>query len=298
MLRGTVKDISTGAPVAGAMVSVLIGQTPTVLTTDSSGAWEFSRTGATPTGIPVDVTAGGFISRQTHLRWEAGTRDGIEIGLIRDAAPFSMQYYRELVRDAYTDPAAELRNLRRWATPPDFYIDTRNPRSGGTISSQELERLIILIREAVPQMTGGRFQAGSIESGPEARAPRVGYINVSFFHEPEGERCGWALVGANPGEIELNYGVDICGSRCGAFPWRTVSHEVGHALGFYHVADGRVMNVDWFDRDCDRTTFSAAEQYHASIAYSRPNGNRDPDVDPSSALLMQPADRPVRISCR
>jgi hypothetical protein len=34
--------------------------------------------------------------------------------------------------------------------------------------------------------------------------------------------------------------------------------------------------------NCPSGTLSAAEKYHAAIAYSRPRGNLDPDTDPSS----------------
>ena len=38
--------------------------------------------------------------------------------------------------------------------------------------------------------------------------------------------------------------------------------------------------------NCPAGQLSAAEQYHAAIAYSRPHGNTDPDVDPSNSQTI------------
>jgi hypothetical protein len=148
-------------------------------------------------------------------------------------------------------------------------------------------------------MTGGQLEAGSIETGSEERPQQRGVINVLFIHEPESEFCGRALVGADPGRITLNYDDPGCTTRCGIIAPRTVAHEVGHAMGFFHVAEGTVLSTVWYDRDCGVTSFSAAERYHAKVAYARPPGNTDVDVDPSSALLIRPESTlPPSVSCR
>jgi hypothetical protein len=41
--------------------------------------------------------------------------------------------------------------------------------------------------------------------------------------------------------------------------------------------------------NCPPGSLSAAEKFHAAIAYSRPRGNRDPDVDPSNGFFVAPS---------
>jgi hypothetical protein len=298
-LRGVVTDILTGGPVEGATLAfTLAGSTPTTTTT-AGGAWEFTQPSSNLTAIPVEVSAPGYVTRKAFLRWATGTRSDIAIDIIKDSQPFSLTYYRALVRNLFSAPDAPAEPLRRWTKAPNFYIYTHNPRTGRDILPSEVDLLIATIRSAVPQLTGGQFGAGEIEVGAVDRAQRSGFINLKFVYDEEGNYCGRAFVGSDPGEITINYGADGCRTTCGGFAPRTVAHEVGHAMGFFHVADGRVLNTVWSNRDCGVTTFSAAEQHHARVAYARPVGSRDPDIDPaSSSFLQAPGAPPVRLSCR
>jgi hypothetical protein len=72
-------------------------------------------------------------------------------------------------------------------------------------------------------------------------------------------------------------------------------HEVGHAMGFFHVSDDRSIMYPFTAGDCPRGELSAAEAFHAAIAYSRPRGNTEPDEDPSpGGASMRPLGHRVR----
>jgi hypothetical protein len=138
-----------------------------------------------------------------------------------------------------------------------------------------------------------------MDHGSERRAEQAGYIAVEFIQDEDAPFCGRARVGADPGLITLNYGVEGCATTCGPFAPHIVAHEIGHAMGYWHVPHGDVMNTLWYGRDCARTALSSVERHHSRIAYARPPGNIDTDWDPVSAALLQaPAGPPPVVSCR
>lgn len=292
-IGGTVSDAVTGAPISGATLS-FAGQQP--VTSNSDGTWTLNGTGTAATRQSVTITAQGYVDRETSIRWESGGRRDVGLTLLPDRAPFSLPYYRELVRNGFETPAS-LQPIRRWTSSPNFYINTFNPKTSKPLEDAELALVVRAIQEAVPQLSGSTLSAGTIETGNGPRDPRAGVINVQFIYDPASEFCGLAKVGANPGDITINY--DRCANVCGSLKVtpETVAHEIGHAMGFFHTTGNGIMSPSR-PRRCANVDFSTQERLHARVAYSRPAGNTDADKDPSSFLNLAPTETSPVVFCR
>jgi hypothetical protein len=288
---GQVTDSLTGDPVSGASVTV-DGRQPVV--TDAQGRWQIEGAGSLRPVLSASVVADGFVPRETFLKFQEGGRSDVSIEVIAERAPFLLSFYRALVRNGLEEPTS-LEPVRRWTSNPNFYIETRNPKTGSALEPQELDVVIGTIRQVVPQLTGGVLVAGAIETGLNPREARTGYINVKIVYEPSEPYCGRAYVGLNPGEIEINY--DRCASACGSAKVTptAIAHEVGHALGFWHVDRGIMTAV--VSNHCSNVQFTEQERIHARLAYRRPAGNADPDRDPTTYSTVQSSGPAPRIAC-
>jgi len=268
------------------------------LTTETDGAGRFTLTHAQAgTASSMTLTHPGLLERRLWVR--GGTsRSDLAIDPIALAPPFDLRFYRQFVRND-RDAPGQLQPVRRFTTAPKFYIQTVDD-FGDAVDGATIQSTIEGIVAGVTQLSP--FPAPAIETGAATRPAERGWVRVLYKRWTasftEGGRCGQAYVGADPGEITL--WLDRC--RCSGDPGRVsthlVLHEVGHAMGFWHV-DGRHVMQPFVGCGPGERSSSPEERFHAAIAYRRPIGNQDPDHDPSHVFASTAdfAAPPVLLSC-
>lgn len=211
----------------------------------------------------LTIAQPGYLTRQVRVGSSSPTVD-----LIKDAAPFSLDFYRQLARNGFESPGA-LQPLALLTTSPSIYLQTTGLTASTVAAFEQAARSV------VPAMTGGKLSVAAFQSGETLRPDAAGWITAEIIND-DSKNCGLANVGLSAGHIWLNAAAK-CGRRGSVVGTPSIfQHEIGHALGFYHVAatDGLMNATTGLD-----AVPSTAERYHASITYSRQPGNRDPDND-------------------
>ncbi len=282
-VAGTLLDTVGRQPIAGASVA------PTwelaAVQTSSDGSYELAAPASPPTN-PYRLTLSGadLLSREVWVSWQRGPRTSVTLDVIRNRAPFSLDFYRQLVRGTYDEPDKMYPSYRLMQAPK-FYLKTID-QNGRPVEPEVLAVVQEALGRAVREFSGGSMSA-TLETGTETRAQAAGWINVDVRRDPNERRtCGFANIGADPGSITLNNDVCSCGSN--KIPGALVVHEVGHAMGFFHVSDRNSVMYPYLPGNCPPGQLSAAEKFHAAIAYARPRGNRDPDTDPTYGQFAAP----------
>ena len=202
--------------------------------------------------------------------------------------PFQLALWRELVFDGYDCPRVDstTRCTRLWGgravedritsvlpSQPNFHILTTARFTAGTyrFTPSHVETIKDAIRDAVGQTTGERFD-GRITTSSTSLRDQDGWVNIipignDWWEDGVGP-CGAASVGARNGTIIVN--VDRL-DDCDLLPVAT--HEVGHALGFFHVLDlGDYMMSPFLSGI--PPVFHDDEQYHARLAWELGRGAR------------------------
>lgn len=208
-------------------------------------------------GGRLTISAPGYVTRETGAG--ASTVD-----LIPEAG-FDLDFYRQLARNSFEAGSAE--PLRVLSQPPSVYLH----RAG--LSDAHVAALEQAARAIVPELTGGRFQVVAFESGNQVRGESAGWIVIELVDD-QAAPCGRTAVGAPAGHIWLNT-IERCrrdGMPIGST--RLLQHELGHSLGFRHVANPAALM-----HAVTSGIVTDLERHHALIAYKRTAGNRDVDVD-------------------
>jgi hypothetical protein len=246
--------------------------------TDLRGAFRLEWPGnmAPATGA-VTLTGRQILPRTTRLS-ATSSRD-VSLDAIT-LESFSLDYYRQLVRNGHESPNA-LRPVRRWTRAPMIYLKTVDER-GEAIDTETLELVAAALGNDTGAFTGERFGIAGIQRGTGTQEGASGWITVKWLNPASEQFCGRAQVAVDGGWIELNHRNPGCGCRNSRMSSATVRHELGHAFGFFHTASSEDLMFNTI-RTCEAIA-SKRERLHAAIAYSRPVGNVDPDDDPETAV--------------
>jgi hypothetical protein len=285
-LSGVVVGNQDRQPIPGVRLE-LFGSGSARTTTDAQGRFSFP---TVSDGLLIaTLTASGYLDRVTKMSLSRSRTD-VVLDMIATAAPFSLEYYRQLAR-GLADPGALL-TIKPWETAPSFYVTTNTIDTHEAVSPAIIDDLKRLFEASVPDLTGGRLRMASFETGSEPRAGKSGWVAVTFWHELTPGINGSSTIGPSGpnGVMRLRYdpAIDQQGlynpQRCRSFTVNTADHEIVHTMGFYHP----LPNASEFHsaNSCSGSGRPDRLRYHAGIAYSRPYGNGDPDKDPESYTLL------------
>lgn len=194
----------------------------------------------------------------------------------------NVPFWRELVFDAHDCPgvgscpsyysdgrpsaAVEERVIHVLPiTSPNFYIRTHDDSGTPTFSRSAINTMRRLIPRLTQELTGDRY-TGRIEEGPR-RFEREGWITVEQVPFLKDDACGRAGIGWLAGLVEI-----AADSPC---PFSSLfAHEVGHAMGFFHVSG---MFELMYPSNNGQSGFTERESRHAQAAYLLGRGHRYTD---------------------
>ncbi len=116
--------VATGSRQAVGGASLTPGWSLSAVTADTLGNYQLGDAVDPPSRpYPLTISAPGFLSHDVWITWQRGPRADVTLDIIRDSAPFSADFYGQLVRGKYDQPGAPWPVLR-WNTAPSFYVKT------------------------------------------------------------------------------------------------------------------------------------------------------------------------------
>jgi Carboxypeptidase regulatory-like domain len=288
VVTGVVLRTQEGAPVAGATVKLTQGGAASTVT-DASGRFTLSQLPEGP--LLLALTAPGYIDYHSRLQVTNAQGD-TALEIIPDGGPFNLEFYRQFVRDATRTQGLAFESTHRWTMAPSFYFRTVTEENERPVPDGIIDGVERIFTNAVPELSGERYQVAAFETGAAPGEPRDGWVNVSFREQGTSSTIGAASVGGNSGTMWIIYdparGPESNYFHCDSLTLYVADHEIVHTMGFYHTAPPWGTQITDFQsgEGCPGSGRPERTRYHAAVMYSRPRGNQDPDTDPGLTYVL------------
>lgn len=187
----------------------------------------------------------------------------ITVSACPEAVPgMDLSFYREIGCNAFDLP---LQSVRRWNVAPKLYLRTVDD-AGAPIDAVTLDTVQNAMIDVAPKFTAGRFGLEGVLRGTDTREGQTGWITVKWPTAGLTGLCGRSDVGRDGGTIELNTVSPTCGCNSSKIRPRTASHELGHALGYWHTDSTADLMSGQAVQGCDQQP-SARELAAAAYQY-------------------------------
>lgn len=289
-LSGTVVAYGTTTPIAGA--TIRLGGVATV----SNSTGQFTLGGVPDSGAAVaSVVLPGYLYRGVALTL-APNRVGVNLDIIRDAAPFSLDFYRQIARNGAE--SATLFPTARWTVNPNFYFQRLTVDTATAVPDDVIQSIEDNFTQSVPELSGGRLSVGTFTVGDGSMAAQDGWVIVTFYTVITSGSLGNATVGGNSGTMIVRYDPALVSNgsnnpyNCSTVTLQVADNLIMYTMGFWHTTN--ILGDEFSGPGCPGVGRPANTVYHTSVVYSRPPGNVDPDVDPVSAAQSRAPFRGAR----
>src|SRR5262249_8365865 len=154
-VSGSITMYSSSQAVSGATVK--LGNVSAI--TDTAGAFKLLGTPEAGSGV-VTASAPGFVFRGVAFNLTP-SKAGIQLDVIRDAAPFSFTFYRQLARNAFEGSSLEA--LKRWTVNPSFYFQQLTTDTSTPVPDDIIQAIEANFTKSVPELSGGRFSVAAFD---------------------------------------------------------------------------------------------------------------------------------------
>jgi hypothetical protein len=236
-----------------------------------------------PGDYSLTVSANNFVTRRSALRLDGNTTFAMTL-IESDEGPgatFLNQYARG-TGPASGPPPRTPGQTNRWVSTPMVLIYRRVAGDPSTkVPGAQIDRIISVVNSTFPLFTANALgfipTIEQVDSAPPTDPTQIPIGAIGFYQTSDGSRGG-GTTGAVSDQFAAASGYAYTGLDGSV---DLLNRVFGQALGATIVDTSMtsIMNPS------GRSSFTENDQQASTVLYSRPPGNRAPDVDPERYFI-------------